>query len=152
MSVQTVSDSLSMGSQSHGITATLAHRAGTGADAAHIADAVVSMWQEIDAALAPIIGQRGVAMLYKRSLYLIGPAHPWLAGTYAGVQAATDLVALKAVLAQQSSANAAAAGVAVLQTFYELLVSLIGPSLTERLLCSVWGNSLSGPPAQDPSP
>ena len=43
-------------------------------------------------------------------------------------------------------------GGALLQTFYELLASLVGPSLTERLLRSVWAHSSSGPPAQDTSP
>lgn len=68
-----------------------------------------------------------------------------------GVQTTVDLAALKAILAQQDSETATAGG-ALLQTFYELLASLVGPSLTERLLRSVWENPLSGPPAQDTSP
>lgn len=134
------------------IAVSLALRAGSGADAAQIAEAIVRAWQEIDAALSPIIGQHGVAMLYKRSLYLIGPAHPWLAGTHEGVKTAVDLSALKSVFAQQSSTSAAAAGGAFLQTFYDLLSSLVGPSLTERLLHPVWAQLSSGPPAQDISP
>jgi len=138
--------------ESRRIAAPLAHRVGEDADAAQIAEAVVATWQEVDAALTPIIGQRGVAALYKRSLYLTGAAQPWLAGTHKGVPTAMDLAALKSVLAQQSSANAAAGGGALLQTFYELLTSLVGPSLTERLLRPVWANSLSGRPAQDTTP
>ena len=113
---------------------------------------MVSTWQDIDAVLSPVIGQRGVAMLYKRSLYLIGPVHPWLAGMHEGVQATIDLEALKSAFAQQSSANAAAAGGAFLHTFYELLTSLVGPSLTERLLRPVWAHFSSGPPAPDTLP
>ena len=134
------------------IEASLARRGGTAATAAQIADATVATWQEIDTALTPIIGQRGVAALYKRSLYLNRPAHPCLAGMVEGVQKTLDLAALKSVLARQNAANAAAAGGAVLQTFHELLTSLIGPSLSERLLRSVWINFMSGPPAQDISP
>jgi hypothetical protein len=137
--------------ESRRIAAPLAHRVAKDADAAQIAEAVVSTWQEIDAALTPIIGQRGVAALHKRSLYLTGAAHPWLAGMHEGVQSTMDLATLKSVLAQQSSADAEAGGGALLQTFHELLASLVGPSLTERLLRSVWANSLSGPPAQDTS-
>ena len=133
------------------IAATLAAPLGKGGDAAQIADAIVSTWQKIDAALSPIIGQGGVAALYKRSLYLTGQAHPWLAGMHEGVETAMDLAALKSLLAQQSSANAAAGGGALLQTFSELLTSLVGPSLTERLLRFVWPNSFSAPPAQDTS-
>jgi hypothetical protein len=131
------------------VAAPLAHRVGTDANAAQIADAVVAVWQEIDAALAPIVGQRGVAALYRRSLYLTRAAHPWLAGMHEGVETDMALAALKSVFRQQSSANAASGGSALFQTSHELLASLIGPSLTERLLRSVWANASSSPPAQD---
>ena len=136
----------------HRIAKTLADRVENGANATQIADAIVSAWQEIEAVLSPIIGQRGVAMLYKRSLYLIGPTHAWLAGTHESIQTTADLSTLKSLFEQQSSANAAAAGDAFLQTFRDLLSSLIGPSLTERLLRPVWASFSSGPPAQDISP
>lgn len=134
------------------IAITLAQRAADGADAARIADAIVSTWEEIQAALGPIIGPASVALLYKRSLHLIGPAHPWLADANAGLRTAMDLAALKSVLVQQTGVHAAAAGGEILQTFYELLASLVGPSLTDQLLRSVWANTFSGPPAQDPTP
>lgn len=141
-----------MKTQSGRIVVTLGQRAAQGADAAQIADAVVMTWKQISPALAPIIGHGSVALLYMRSLHLIDRAHPWLAGMPEGAQAAVDLAALHSILASQSSETAAAAGGALLQTFYELLASLVGPSLTERLLHSVWENPLSGPPAQDTSP
>jgi hypothetical protein len=127
------------------IATTLASRAGKGAGAAQIADAIVSTWQLIDAALSPIIGHGGVAALYKRSLHLTGRVHPWLAGTHDGVATTMDLAALKSVLARQSGADAAAGGGAVLQQFRELLVGLVGPALTDQLLHSVWKNFSSGP-------
>lgn len=134
------------------IAAALAHRVGKTADAAQPTDAIVSVWQEIDDALSPILGKRGVAALYRRSLHLTSPAYPWLAGPHESIQTAIDLAALKIVFAQQSGANATAGAGALLQTFHELLATLVGPSLTERLLRSVWANSLSGPPAQDTTP
>lgn len=93
-----------------------------------------------------------MAALYKRSLYLTGSSHAWLAGPLDDAQGAVDLAALKTAVSQQSSADAALGGNAFLQTFYQLLGSLVGPSLTERLLRSVWADSLSGPPAQDTTP
>ncbi len=120
-----------------------------GANAAEIAEAIVSTWQQVDDALNPIIGQGGVAALYKRSLYLTAKAHPWLAGAHERVGTATDLATLNAVLAQQSSADAIAGGDALLKTFYELLASLIGLRLTEKLLHSVLTNSF---PSDDSSP
>src|SRR5688572_7991193 len=125
------------------IAATLVHRAAAGADAAQIADAIISAWQEIDAALSPILGHQGIAALYKRSLYLTASAYPWLASTFQGAHAAMDLPELKSVFELQDSGNAAAGGGALLQTFHELLASLVGPALTERLLRSVWEHLLS---------
>ena len=120
------------------------------ADATQIADAMVSTWLEIDAALRPVIGQGGVAALYKRSLYLTTPAHTcWPAPTKAFTRRWTSPCCEP--LAQQSNATAAAGSRALLHTFNELLTSLVGPSLTERLLRSVWANSFSGSPAQDSS-
>lgn len=142
-----------MESQDSGrIAVPLAHRVATHANAAQIADAVVATWQDIDAALTPIIGSKGVVALYKRSLYLTGTAHPWLAGTDEGAEGAIGPAALKSVVAQQSNADAALGGNALLQTFYQLLGSLIGPSLTERLLGRAWADSSSGPPAPDTKP
>jgi hypothetical protein len=60
-----------------------------------------------------------------------------------------DAGPLVAALAQQSAADAALAGARLLRNFHDLLVTLIGPSLTERLLRSVWVNFMSGPSAQD---
>ncbi|MEG3191527.1 hypothetical protein [Lysobacter sp. D1-1-M9] len=131
------------------IAANLTHRAENGADAEQIADAIVSIWQQIEAALRPILGQRGVDSLYRRSLHLAGLAHPWLAGIHEGRPDALDFEALKSALVQQSSAAAAAAGGALLQTFHDLLAGLLGPALTDRLLHSVWINSPSGASAED---
>jgi hypothetical protein len=112
---------------------------------------MAAIWQEIDGALTPILGRGGVAALYKRSLHLTSAANPWLTLGREGDPTAMDLAALKAALGQQTGAAAAAGGGALLQTFYDLLSSLVGPSLTERLLRSVWSASSSGPSAQDTS-
>ena len=134
------------------IAAPLANRVGRDANAAQIADAMVSTWQEIDAALTPIVGGRGVVALYKRSLYLTADAHPWLAGMHDGPAATIDLAALKSIVAQQSSADAALGGNALFQNFHQLLASLVGSSLTERLLRPAWADSSGVPPAQDNKP
>ena len=141
-----------MHSEERGLPAPLAHRVGRDANATQIADAVAATWQEIDTALAPILGSRGVAALYKRSLYLCGATHPWLAVLHEGVQTGVDLPPLKSLLTQQGSADAANAATALFQTFHQLLSSLIGLSLTERLLRSVWSDFPGGSPAQDTSP
>lgn len=137
--------------ESRRIAVTLARHAADGANAAHIAGAIVSTWQDIDTALRPILGQRGVFSLYRRSVHLTVAGHPWFAEMRDGMQTALDLPALEATLAKQGSRNAAAGGGDLLQAFHELLASLVGASLTEQLLRSIWANSSSGDAAQDGS-
>ncbi|QVW26833.1 hypothetical protein KJF94_08490 [Pseudomonas hormoni] len=106
----------------------------------------------MSAALTPIIGQQGVVALYRRSLHLCASTHPRLAGIYNRVQTALDLINLNSVLVEQSEVDALFFGEVLLTTFYELLTTLIGPSLSARLLRDVWDNSLSAPPEQETSP
>lgn len=138
-----------MGADPRRLTSSLQHLAANGADAAKVASAIVSSWREIEAALTPVIGQRGVAALFERSLYLARGRHPWLAAVPENIEARMDLAALTAVLLKQASSAAAAGGAAHLEALHELLGSLIGQSLAERLLRSAWSNPLTGSAAQD---
>jgi hypothetical protein len=137
--------------QGHRWPAPLGHRLQAGADVGQVAETILALWQEIDQALTPIVGHRGVAALYNRSLKLTAVAHPWLASASSAVLAAMDPSALKAALLQQTATQAAAGGSALFETFRELLASLVGAALTERLLRSVWTPSSGVPPAQDHS-
>jgi len=130
----------------------LANRIGSDPSSTQIAAAVLAIWEEIDDALTPIVGPLRLIALYRRTVHLAAAQHPWLAGRDEGILTDTDPAVLKSVLAQRSSAEAAAGGSAFLNTFHELLASLIGPSLTARLLRSVWEPPSSGTAAQDTSP
>ncbi|MBC8999882.1 hypothetical protein IAI51_25475 [Pseudomonas sp. N40(2020)] len=138
--------------ESRQIVASLAHQVGPNADAASIAQAIVSILQAMDAALTPIIGQQGVVALYRRSLHLCASRHPRLAHISDRAQTAQDLNALNSELVTESEADALFFGEVLLITFYELLTTLIGPSLTARLLRDVWKPSLSDTSAQENSP
>lgn len=138
--------------ESRQIVASLAHRVGPNADIARIAQAIISTLRDMDVALTPIIGQQGVAALYRRSLHLCASTHPRLARTYDRVPPGMDLTALKSVIVEQSETDALFFGEVLLTTFYELLTTLIGPSLTERLLRGMWEPSLSDTPSQEISP
>ena len=133
------------------IAAALAVRSGGPATAAQVADSTVAVWRDVYAALTSVIGVRGVDALYRRSLFLQRAAYPWLADASGSPDTATDLAALKAALAQQDSAVAAAAGGDTLQTFHELLTTLVGAALTVRLLRTVWASLFGGTPAKDTS-
>ena len=109
------------------------------------------MCKDIGIALTPIVGPRGVAALYKRSLFLTSHQYPVLSGLHEGIQTTMDLSRLTTTLASLSEAEANTVGAALLQSFYELLSSLVGLSLTERLLSSLWDRPLSDPPALEPT-
>jgi hypothetical protein len=132
--------------------APLGRRLVPGADASQVADAVEAVWREIDQALHPIVGHRGVVALYNRSLTLAAARHPWLATGHRGALAAIDASALRAVLVRRQPAEAAAGGGALLQSFRDLLSSLIGASLTERLLHPVWAPTTDTETGQDDTP
>src|SRR5581483_11816567 len=102
--------------ESYPLAAPLACPIEKDANAAQVARAMVAMWQRIDAALTPVLGRRGVAAIYKRSLYLTA-LHPWLQALHENIEGVIDLDALSAALVRQSSADALAAGNALLQTF-----------------------------------
>jgi uncharacterized protein YbjT (DUF2867 family) len=123
----------------------LAQLAAQGADVARLASVIVSCWQKIESALAPVIGKRGLAALYERSLHTAQAAYPWLLPAPEKVDSTMDLSALKTALLKQNSASAAAGGGAHLQALYELLGSLISLSLTQRLLGPIWEHPLNDP-------
>nr|WP_315243110.1 hypothetical protein [uncultured Albidiferax sp.] len=123
---------------SESIQGTLTQRAGGAPDASAVVDAVSRTWQFMAAQLEPVIGARGVGVLLDRAVHLTGKNYPWLAHTGPPQDQADRLSRLQACFASRGAQEAAAAGCALLVTFTELLASLIGDSLTERLLASVW--------------
>jgi hypothetical protein len=105
-----------------------------GDDPLAAADAAVAAWEEIRTLLAPVLGQRGVAALYRRSVHLTLARYPWLAPAYEAPAQAADLAALHAALEAQDATVAAAASAELLANFRALLTNLIGDALAARLL------------------
>lgn len=110
--------------------------------------AVIAWWHAVSAALAPVLGLRGVGALYKRTLHLAAGTHHFLTPADDDL----DLPALQALLAQQTEPEIRAAGVTLAATLSSLLEGLVGPSLTARLLHDVQAPNTGGEPAQDTSP
>lgn len=130
------------------IAAYLMEVAAQGDSAQRVAEDVELSLKHIEKALTPIVGLRGVAALYKRALHLSKTTYPWMPDPPAGAPTAMDSGPLTTALAQHTAPDAAAAGARLLRDFRDLLITLIGPLLTERLLRSVWAKFLSGPSAQ----
>lgn len=103
-----------------------------------VATAAVAVWQTVSGVMSPIIGNSGFDALFKRSAYLASSACPDLAAVAEQAPACAQFSALHDVLAQLPSAEAARANGALLQTFQEVLDTLIGAPLTGRLLQPIW--------------
>ena len=131
------------------VAAILTERDGIHPDAVQIADATIAVWHDLTTALVSIIGQQGVTALYDRSVALTARTYPWLAGARAGDNHSVDLDGLQAVISRQSKGDAAAASGKLLQTFHDVLASLIGPALCEQLLASV-REPFASPSTRDP--
>ena len=109
-----------------------------GATSEEVAAVVTEAFQRLRHALAPVVGQGGVAALYERALHLSRPAFPWLPVGQHGAPGEMDIASLTTSLATQTAANAGVAGVELVRNFRALLTALIGESLAERLLMPVW--------------
>ncbi len=114
------------------------HISRTRADSVAVAESVLSSYRAITAALAPIIGRQGVGALQLRSVQLAQTRYPWIALGQLPTGTSVDLDALRAALVARPHDEAVPAGVAVLTSFCDLLTSLVGASLTWRLLDGVW--------------
>jgi len=112
----------------------LISRAGTAPDAGMVAEATLNIWRQMAARLAPIIGTRGVQVLFSRAVQLASKTFPCLVITGDQGGSAALLASLRANLAASTTNDAMEAGHALLVTFTELLSTLIGESLTSRLL------------------
>lgn len=108
------------------------------ASSAQIAGLFIQVCQEIEAALVPIVGQRGVDALFARSLQLSAKSHAWLNPSAEGIPVLFDARALREAIALRSAPEAAAGACFLLQNFCDLLAKLVGRSLTERLLRAPW--------------
>jgi hypothetical protein len=105
---------------------------------AAVAAAAVAVWLDVSGVLSPIIGHSGFAALFKRSVHLASDACPGLAKAAEQTPGAAPFSALHDALAQLPCTDAARANGALLQTFQEVLDTLIGVPLTARLLQPIW--------------
>lgn len=96
------------------------------------------VWHQITVQLAAVIGEQGVEVLLRRALHVTSRAFPWSASKREPGSGSASLGAFIARLEARDLSATAEATQALLTTFTELLASLIGASLCERLLAPVW--------------
>jgi hypothetical protein len=128
------------------IRRTLLQCAGDAPDANAVAEAAISTWHKVAARIVPVIGVGGSDVLFNRSLHLTCMAFPWLTIVGDHRDSIALLANLKERLAGSETDAATEASYNLLVTFTELLTSLIGESLSERLLGTVL---VASPPASE---
>ena len=123
----------------------LAPRQGGDSGTGAVTDVSLRVWREVADTLAPMIWVGGVEAIFKRSLQLTTPSWPWLAPAGAPAEDEDPLASCQARLKVRSPAEAAEANVILLVSFTDLLVTMIGASLTDRLLGQIWALPISAP-------
>jgi hypothetical protein len=116
----------------------LAIRAGDAPDPSAVAEANLSTWHQVVAQLAPVIGARGVDVLVGRSLHLTRARLSWFALALDDANKTDTLESFQERLRERDTAVATEASFVLLVQFTELLATLIGEPLTDRLLSPVW--------------
>lgn len=101
-------------------------------------EAGIYPWTQLFTHLGPLIGDSGLAALYRRTARLVMAQYDWLGPSQASSSADELLAALQGQLASVELALARETNAALLTTFTKLLSGLIGEALTSRLLHSAW--------------
>ena len=138
-----------MDAKSATIASAISQLATDGAGADRVAAFAAESMHAIHLALTPIIGDRGVAALYRRSLLLTGRDAPWVCSSYGDSGTCNDYATLQAAMAQQPAADALRIAQALFDNLYSILATLIGAALTERLLYPMFDTSAIGDAVQE---
>ena len=118
------------------------HVLGNETDADAVAAATVRAVESLMGELKPLVGGLATFALYARSLHLANASFERPDPALQKLQ--EDLIPLRNDLSARSLEDSRTASHALLRALVDLLASLIGQSLTDRLLRSAWGNSNAG--------
>jgi hypothetical protein len=108
-----------------------------GTDATAAVDAI-AIWSALARKFGPLIGPGSVSLLLARSLELHKAAFPWLPPASRPGVAQPPFAALQAALEGQPASEVITATGALLNTYSDLLSTLIGARLTAQFLRSAF--------------
>ena len=109
----------------------------------NVADAAISLWEQLATQIISIVGEDGFNSLYARSVFLAQPTFPWLTTGPLSQKNDQRFAELKKELEGQAPSQAREANSLLLLTFTGILAALIGEPLTTRILWSAWGDDAS---------
>ena len=111
---------------------------GCASDSGAVATQVLWLWEEIAFHLTPLIGASGFRGLYARAVYLASAQCPGFSAILAGVPIASLFQTLKDDLSAMPQGDAQQCGSVLLNTFTDLVESMIGEVLMAQILRSAW--------------
>src|SRR6476620_1461633 len=103
-----------------------------------LAEQVLWLWEQIAFHLTPLIGVSGFQTLYARAVHLASPSCPGFSPVPQGKTLDALFQILKDDLAALDEENAQLCGNSLLNTFTDLVESMIGELLMSQILRSAW--------------
>ena len=103
-----------------------------------LAEQVLWLWEQIAFHLTPLIGVSGFHTLYAHALHLTSPHCSGFSAVQPGLATEALFESLKSDLGALEPDAAQLCGSALLNTFTDLLESLIGKGLVAQILRSAW--------------
>jgi hypothetical protein len=122
---------------------------GSWSDANGVAAAAAASYEELARQVTRIIGGAGVSAIYMRSIYLTQKEFPWLSPTPHADVVERAVQQLRTNLEGQDSSAVRLAAEALVVTFADLLVALIGDQLTTRLFQDAWPEAFKAQSRQE---
>ncbi|HSI43618.1 MAG TPA: hypothetical protein VK949_04690 [Methylotenera sp.] len=124
----------------------LAQHIDKSSDVNAVTDTMVNLCQQVAQRLDPVIGMHGTEVIFSRSLKLINKDYPWLVMKDTQSNSADRIHDFLKAFEYKHASQVTKASYRLLLTFSQILVDLIGESLTSRLLNPVFIPSAAGNP------
>ena len=99
---------------------------------------MTALWGQAEREVSPIIGHRGTAAVFRSALATARRTYGWLPDTLDDSSVDACLKRLDDTLLGREAQEAVEAALAVRVAFQDLLESLVGVTLTLRLLGAAW--------------
>lgn len=120
------------------ITRLLTEQPGGADTSVALAEQVLWLWEQIAFHLTPLIGVAGFRTLYARALHVALPHCPGFSAVQPGIAIESLFQTLKGDLRALDRCEAQRCGNALLNTFTDLVESMIGEVLMAQILRSAW--------------
>jgi hypothetical protein len=126
------------------ISRLLTQAPGCQANPGALAEQVLWLWEQVAFHLTPLIGGSGFQTLYARALHLAGPHCPGFSNVQPGRSIEALFQTLREDLGALEPQAAEQCGNVLLNTFTDLVESMIGEVLMAQILRSAWVGQAHG--------